>query len=302
MQADQPSSTARLVVAGLLYARTDQQLKAAINQQQSDLLQEFPGHFKDSFWQIAQSSWIKPLVRLTEHLICPGIFAHWAARKQIIYQKVLDLREQGYQQIVILAGGLDSLGLQLSRNFPELKIFEFDHPATQNYKKLVYAGALEQCNNYTLLPLDLSQQSAKAALFSCRQVDFNQPVLLLMEGLLMYFKPESVTEIFKELAATGFKDLKVLFTFMTPNQEGGASFDYQHSLLSSWLKFMQEPFKWGIKAEQLKDWLAKVNFTSIEVISSQSIAASINWPGGQSKPPYAHGEHLCLAELGPFCL
>src|SRR5271168_3230628 len=65
---------------------------------------------------------------------------------------------QGVRQYVLLGAGLDTFA---HRNpYPQLRVFEVDHPATQQWKReLLAAGSLPAPRNLTYVPVDFENQT-----------------------------------------------------------------------------------------------------------------------------------------------
>jgi methyltransferase (TIGR00027 family) len=71
--------------------------------------------------------------------------------------------QRGVTQYVLLGAGLDTFA---HRNpYPRLRVFEVDHPATQQWKReLLHASGLADPPNLTYVPVDFERQSLSAQL------------------------------------------------------------------------------------------------------------------------------------------
>src|SRR5207253_9524799 len=91
----------------------------------------------EAFVRRSTKRWFQTLQRIYERLTIPGLALHQALRKRYIERVVRASLYEGFEQVVVLGGGLDSLVLRLHSEFPEANFIELDHPATQSIKQSV---------------------------------------------------------------------------------------------------------------------------------------------------------------------
>ena len=122
----------------------------------------------------------------------------WVARTYL-FDKFLSAEiEQGTDLVVNLAAGLDArpyrMGLPAS-----LRWVEVDFPEIISYKEEMLTGEAPKCQ-LERVALDLSNEAARTGLFA----DLNrraQRIVVLTEGLLIYFASEQVASLAEDLAA-----------------------------------------------------------------------------------------------------
>ena len=106
---------------------------------------------------------------------------------------------QGVTQYVLLGTGLDTFA---HRNpYPRLRVFEVDHPATQQWKReLLETGGLPAPANLTYVPVDFERQSLPEQLHS---VGFNplDPTLFAWLGVVPYLTLEAFRSTTNFIAA-----------------------------------------------------------------------------------------------------
>jgi len=83
------------------------------------------------FLKNASYGWFQNLFRFYERLTIQGLALHQALRKLHIERAVRESLAEGFRQVVILGGGLDTLALRLHNEFPDVNFLEIDHPATR---------------------------------------------------------------------------------------------------------------------------------------------------------------------------
>jgi methyltransferase (TIGR00027 family) len=97
--------------------------------------------------------------------------------------------DHGVTQYVLLGAGLDTFA---HRNpHPHLRVFEVDHPATQEWKReLLVAGALPTPSNLTYAPVDFERQSLCEQLLAAG-FDRAVPTLFAWLGVVPYLTLEA---------------------------------------------------------------------------------------------------------------
>jgi O-methyltransferase involved in polyketide biosynthesis len=79
-------------------------------------------------------AWTRALLRAGEQLVLPGIIAHYLSRKRWLEARVSAAFFAGFEQVVVLGAGFDTLACRLHSAHPTVRFFELDHPATQQPK------------------------------------------------------------------------------------------------------------------------------------------------------------------------
>lgn len=111
-----------------------------------------------AFLRMAQHRWFQFLFQCYERCTIPGLALHQALRKLHIERIVRESLAEGFKQVVILGGGLDTLALRLHKEFPLVNFFELDHPDTQRVKGEVTERRQLAGSNLRLIPVDLAVQ------------------------------------------------------------------------------------------------------------------------------------------------
>ncbi len=109
--------------------------------------------------------------------------------------------EEDPAQLVILAAGLDSFALRRRELADRLRVFEVDHPATQQWKR----GRIEAVgepwpSNLELVPCDFERQTLSESL-ARSAFDPSRPALFSWLGVSYYLTTEAIEETFRFVAA-----------------------------------------------------------------------------------------------------
>jgi methyltransferase (TIGR00027 family) len=122
----------------------------------------------------------------------------WVARTYLFDQFISHEIQRGTDMVVNLAAGLDARPFRLSLP-ASLQWIEVDLPAILSYKEEILAGEQPHCH-LERIRLDLADSPARRDLFS--QLNSRATnILVLTEGLLIYFSTEEVSLLARDLAA-----------------------------------------------------------------------------------------------------
>jgi len=228
------------------------------------------------------------LWRSLEGLTHPGIMKHYWHRKRWIESRVQTAMACGFERLVVLGAGFDTLGFRLSAGNPKAEIVELDHPATQGAKlRALEDNSISIPSNLKFIGLDLGRQSFPAEMF-----DDSKSTLFVIEGVLMYLLPATIDRLFEVLRELPSKRLRVLFSFMTKWPDGRTEFRPRSWLVNWWLGWRNEPIAWGLEPEIMDDFLSVRGFAMKELCSTRELAEEYGLG-----PFNLDGENLVASEL-----
>jgi methyltransferase (TIGR00027 family) len=122
----------------------------------------------------------------------------WVIRTYLFDQFIAEQCQQGVDMVVNLAAGLDTRPYRMALP-AALQWIEVDLPGILSYKEEILASEKSTCA-LERVPLDLSDAAARGALFA--QLGRRAAkILILTEGLLIYFSTEHVRALAEDLAA-----------------------------------------------------------------------------------------------------
>ena len=249
------------------------------------------------------SSWVRRFLRGTMDLVIPGMFAHYVARKAFIEERVRGLIAEGRRQLVVVAGGFDTLSLRLAQDFPDLRVIEIDHPATQAVKReaLRQTPALPQGvpANLRFVASDLAAEPLGEVL-SRGGFDPGLATVFVLEGFLMYLPEAAVAHVFQALAGAckcaseGTPPSVCVFTVMSVREDGVVGFTGGRvELVDAWLARQRERFLWGIAATKLPAFLQSKGWSWSE---GSTLAEMQRFHAGANRA-LAVGESIHVARL-----
>jgi methyltransferase (TIGR00027 family) len=122
----------------------------------------------------------------------------YTARTWLVDRIIARSVQQGTDMVINLAAGLDTRPYRLELP-ASLRWIEIDLPDILNYKQAVLAAERPVCA-LDRVPLDLTNVAARRALFQ-RLGGKAKQVLVVSEGLIIYFDPGDAAELARDLAA-----------------------------------------------------------------------------------------------------
>ena len=122
----------------------------------------------------------------------------WVARTYLFDQFIAREIAAGADMVVNLAAGLDARPYRMPLP-PALQWIEIDLPELLSYKELILANEKPVCA-LERIRMDLSDVNARRALFARLNTRANR-ILVLTEGLLIYFSPQEVAALARDLAS-----------------------------------------------------------------------------------------------------
>ena len=121
-------------------------------------------------------------------------------RYRVFADRLLEAGERGIQQLVILGAGLDTTAYSLPSFAQNWRVFEVDHPATQEWKRRELAKmGWEMPSNRVFAPCDFETQKLFDALAA---VGFDRalPAMVSLFGVVLYLTADSTRALLADLA------------------------------------------------------------------------------------------------------
>jgi methyltransferase (TIGR00027 family) len=299
MKYDTPSATANIVARNVVLVASTKSLSRLVPPDSARitgwLIQAF-SPTGEAFLRRARSRWFQSLFRLYERITIPGLALHQALRKRHIERALRESLEEGFQQVVILGGGLDSLALRLRAQFDHAQFIELDHPATQRVKQEVIQSRHLGGENLRLLPVDFTRQTLEQCLAPHSGYQPDSRTVFLCEGVLMYLEEREVEAIFAFIGKQPAPRKRFIFTFMEPDQAGKTNFRNSTWLVRLWLSWRKEPFKWGLPRMRMREFLESRGFLMRELATPDKFRELYLDAHGLSREVLAEGENVCVAD------
>jgi methyltransferase (TIGR00027 family) len=196
--------------------------------------------------------------------------AFMAARSRFAEDELRDAVARGVRQYVVLGAGLDTFAYR--NPYPELRVFEVDHPSTQAWKRkrLAQVG-IPVPSTMTFAPVDFTRETFDDALANAG-FDEGAPAFFSWLGVTMYLERELVLGTLRAIhemhEANG-----VVFDYAVPRETLGLVGRLALDAVSRRVKRAGEPFKGFFAPADLVATLREIGYTSIEDLGSAEIDA-----------------------------
>ena len=194
-----------------------------------------------------------------------------AVRARFAEDSLAHAMAQGFCQLVILGAGLDTFAYR-SPLAQQLRIFEVDHPATQNWKREhLEQAAIPVPRTVTFVPIDFEREELPRTL-AAYGLDFAQPSFFTWLGVVPYLTEAAV------LATLGFiarlpAGAQVVFDYANPAVEQDGSLEDRHAreALAARVASVGEQFRSFFETAALRAKLSGLGFCEIDDLGPTAI-------------------------------
>ena len=290
------SSTALLIAASTVFLRQQKGGEHLVSREAAEFCAQFlraAGSTTDRILRLTKRPWFRRAVCMLESVTIPGIQLHYALRKRYIREWVVRNLREGYEQVVEIGAGFDTLCLELEGLVPGAQFIEIDHPATQRVKLRALAAMNATRVNVSFVAADLASTTLPQALASCPRHDPRKKTLFVAEGLLMYLQVGSVAALLDPVTRGPHR---VAFTFLEPRRGGKPNFRVPSRMVDQWLKLRGERFRWGVRREEIGGFLSSCGLRLLDVTGDATFASLYPDITAVAGGAPSVGEYVCTAE------
>jgi methyltransferase (TIGR00027 family) len=191
-----------------------------------------------------------------------------AARSRYAEDRLAAAVAHGVTQYVVLGAGLDTFAYR--NPFPQLRVFEVDFPATQQWKRgLLAESGIEVPGNLTFVPLDFEHKTLAEGLAEAG-FDAASPAFFGWLGVVPYLTPDafrSTLATIRKLPAGTAVSFDYVFSPNTLTPKRRQIFD----TLAKRVEAAGEPFRLFFAPDELENELRNAGFRRIEQVDSNGL-------------------------------
>jgi methyltransferase (TIGR00027 family) len=206
------------------------------------------------------------------------------ARTSLIDSALEEALARGVEQVLILGAGYDSRAHRI-RGIERARVFEVDHPATQASKRTLLDGVVGRLPGHIVfVPVDFNRDSLRDCL-ETTGFRVGGSCFVIWEGVTEYLDPAAVDATFRLLARTVAPGSEVAFTYLDRRLlDGSRSFraGARHLAMMRW---MAEPFTFGIDPADLGAYLAERGFALLDDAGGEELVRRCFQPRGRRDRP-----------------
>lgn len=257
----------------------------------------FAVHMTNPFWKyvlkapFASKLLNTKLSNLTLGRLTGQVVARSRYAEDLLLQAV---QEKNIQQYVIVGAGLDSFSLRLAAQFPALKVFEVDHPATQNFKIKTLQRAGSPPSNVEFVSINFELESLSTALNSS---SFNpaQPAFFSWLGTTHYLSPQTTLATLANIASISAAHSELVLDYSIPYRTLSGLERFGSQAVAQFTQLLKEPLIGAFEPAQLHSALQDMGFKLLEDLSGKAITQKY-FQNRTDHIQHTHATHLLHIE------
>ena len=200
----------------------------------------------------------------------PGVLGFLAARCRYIDDYLQACLEAGLDQVVILGAGLDSRAYRFEQLKEHVKVFEVDHPATQQAKmgklKKIFGEVPE---HVAYVPIDFDAETLQ------KLFDFGYSpqvkTLFIWEGVVHCLTAEAVDQTLEFVLKNSASGSSIIFDYVYSSALTAAHKRGEVARMQRYRRFTGEGLVFGIEEGQVEAFLRARGYTQIQNVTSEDL-------------------------------
>lgn len=199
---------------------------------------------------------IKRVPGSSERPYSAGMRAYMVTRARLAEDTLAaGVAERGVHQYIVLGAGLDTFGYR--NPYPNVHVFEVDHPATQAWKlEMLKKARIEVPSNVSHVAVDFESDSLRAKLQRAGCL-FGEPTVTALLGVVPYLTQEAFHGTMRVLARFAPRS-EVIFDYSQPRELLPHVEQLMLDSLSARVAKAGEPFQLFFSPQQLAEDLEEV--------------------------------------------
>lgn len=179
--------------------------------------------------------------------------------------------EKKITQYVLVGAGLDSFILRQAQQYPNLKIFEVDHPDTQAAKQRKLQRFGEIPKNVEFVAIDFEKESIADAL-SRSSFKQDKPAFFSWLGTTHYLEPQTTLDTLKSIAKIAAPKSEVVLDYSIDYRELSGVERFGSLFVSQFTRFLKEPLKGQFRPKLFHDSVNHMGFEVAEDLSGDGLS------------------------------
>jgi methyltransferase (TIGR00027 family) len=193
----------------------------------------------------------------------PGVMGFLTVRERHIDEYLKTCLADSVQQVVILGAGYDARAYRFEEFKHGVKVFEVDHPATQQAKLKKLAKIFGAVPSYvTYVPIDFNTQTLEQRLHECGY-DERAKTLFIWQGVTQYLTPEGVDSTLVFVANHSGPGSAIIFDYMYTSLLDGTVKRGEVSKMQRDRWMSNEVLAFGIPEGTITSFLEQRGFTQV---------------------------------------
>jgi methyltransferase (TIGR00027 family) len=227
----------------------------------------------------------------------PGVMGYLAARTRYIDDYVQSCIADGIEQLVILGAGLDSRAYRFEPLKERVRVFEVDHPATQQGKIEKVKKVLKDLPEHvTYIPIDFNTETL-GKLFG---FGYNSRLktLFIWEGVTYYLAADAVDSTLEFVRKNSGQGSSIIFDYVYTSALTTARKQGEVARMQRYSRFTGEGLVFGIEEGRVEEFLSRRGYTQIKNATSEDFKRAY-FAGANQNRPVAPIYAIVHAAVGP---
>jgi len=200
--------------------------------------------------------------------LSPYLRAFFVMRSRFAEDALASAVSNGVRQYVVLGAGFDTFAYR--NPFPELRVFEVDHPATQAIKRQRLAHSeIEIPSSLTFVPIDFTTTKLDDALRGSG-FDETKPAFFSWLGVVPYLERPAIDATFGYIASLP-RQTAVAFDYSVPPESMSWTSRLIFNAMASRVAAIGDPWKTFFDPADLIADLRRLGFTSAEDFGAEAL-------------------------------
>lgn len=199
--------------------------------------------------------------------------AQVVARSRFTEDLLIEAIGRGLQQYVLVGAGLDSFVLRLAHQYPQLKIYEVDHPDTQRLKinKLKRISlSSELPSNVEFVSIDFEKEQLSDAL-TRSSYQQHLPAFFSWLGTTHYLAPETTLATLRNIASFAAQNSELAMDYSVDFRELQGIEKIGSYAVSQFTRLLKEPLMGAFSSQQLHCEVEAMGYAVVEDLSGDDI-------------------------------
>ena len=200
----------------------------------------------------------------------PGVNGAIVARIRFIDEYLLECITAGFKQLVIIGAGYDTRAYRFEDVKKNLKVFEVDHPVTQQFKVKKIKEIFETLPDHVCyVPVVFGTDRFDQRLL---ESGYNQKLktLFIVEGLLMYVPPPAVDGLLSFVVNASGPGSSFVADYFADSVIDGTCPLKEAQVLRQFVGSEGAPLQFGIKEGKIEEFLKERGFHIVNNMTSAS--------------------------------
>jgi methyltransferase (TIGR00027 family) len=203
--------------------------------------------------------WLEPLLN---HTFAKQLRARFVLRSRYAEDCLAEAVQLGVRQYLILGAGLDTFAYRQSAPSNSLRIYEVDHPITQDWKRdRLRAANIAIPSNLTFVPIDFEKTSLVRGL-EAAGFAVNAPTFCSCLGVLQYLTSDAIDATLRFVLSLP-PSSEIVLSFVLPQEALSGSEAEMVAIAAQRAAEVGEPWLSRLHADQLSSKLRVLGFSQI---------------------------------------